>query len=45
MNRAIASNRLFADGFGIISPVADNKTAEEGAINRRVELRIVLDSQ
>ena len=41
INKGIASSRLFADGYGIVNPVADNKTAVGRARNRRVELKII----
>tara|TARA_R110001599_G_scaffold339010_1_gene558323 strand:- start:5008 stop:6417 length:1410 start_codon:yes stop_codon:yes gene_type:complete len=41
MNKGIASSRLFADGYGIVNPIADNKTAIGRASNRRVELKII----
>jgi len=36
----IANNRLTPQGFGPSVPIADNKTAEGRAKNRRVELLI-----
>lgn len=41
INKGIASDRLFADGYGIVNPVADNATAIGRARNRRVELKII----
>lgn len=37
----VAANRLTAKGFGSKNPVADNKTAEGKARNRRVEFKIL----
>lgn len=34
----IAPDRLYADGVGFLAPVAPNATAEERALNRRVEV-------
>lgn len=41
INQGVEENRLSADGYGIINPVADNGTAAGRAANRRVELEIV----
>ena len=37
----VAANRLTAKGFGSKNPIADNKTAEGKARNRRVEFKIL----
>ncbi len=39
IQRGISPSRLKAVGYGKSSPIADNRTAEGRAINRRVELR------
>jgi hypothetical protein len=36
----VSENRLVAKGYGESLPIADNKTAEGRAKNRRVELKI-----
>lgn len=43
VNKGVNANRLSADGYGIANPVADNKTAEGRALNRRVELEIIFN--
>jgi len=40
IERGVAANRLHAVGYGLTRPVADNKTEEGRARNRRVELVI-----
>lgn len=42
INNGVESNRIEADGFGEINPVADNETKEGRAKNRRVEFEILL---
>jgi OOP family OmpA-OmpF porin len=37
-SKGVAANRLTAKGYGKASPVADNKTEEGRARNRRVEI-------
>ncbi|MDR2595250.1 MAG: OmpA family protein [Fibromonadaceae bacterium] len=43
IERGVAANRLQAIGYGLTKPVADNKTEEGRAKNRRVEL-VIKDS-
>jgi OOP family OmpA-OmpF porin len=40
VSRGVSENRLVAKGYGESLPIADNKTAEGRAKNRRVELKI-----
>ena len=44
VEHGIAANRLEAQGFGQERPIADNKTVEGKAKNRRVEFHIVDDN-
>lgn len=39
-SKGVSENRLLARGFGESNPVADNKTAEGRAMNRRIEFKI-----
>ncbi len=39
-SKGIAANRLTAVGFGESNPVADNKTADGRAMNRRIEFKV-----
>jgi OOP family OmpA-OmpF porin len=39
VDRGVSASRLTATGFGELSPVASNDTAEGRALNRRVELK------
>jgi len=41
IGKKIAPQRLTAKGYGETKPVADNKTEEGKAKNRRTELRVV----
>jgi outer membrane protein OmpA-like peptidoglycan-associated protein/tetratricopeptide (TPR) repeat protein len=41
VEKGIKGNRLMAKGFGATRPVADNKTEEGRAQNRRTELRVL----
>jgi OOP family OmpA-OmpF porin len=43
VSRGVSENRLVAKGYGESLPIADNKTAEGRAKNRRVELKIITD--
>ncbi len=43
VSRGVSENRLVAKGYGESLPIADNKTAEGRAKNRRVELKIISD--
>ena len=38
VSRGVASDRISAQGFGLTRPIADNKSAEGRANNRRVEI-------
>ena len=41
ISKGIEKNRIYTEGKGEKSPVADNKTAEGRAKNRRVEIEVV----
>jgi OOP family OmpA-OmpF porin len=41
VSKGIAANRVYTEGKGEKSPVADNKTKEGRAKNRRVEIEVV----
>ncbi|MDQ3846966.1 MAG: OmpA family protein [Bacteroidota bacterium] len=41
ISRGIAANRLTPKGFGAAQPIADNKTEEGRALNRRTELKVL----
>jgi OmpA-OmpF porin, OOP family len=41
VSRGISASRLQAVGRGLTEPIADNKTAEGRALNRRVELKVL----
>ncbi|MFA9213855.1 MAG: OmpA family protein [Candidatus Methylacidiphilales bacterium] len=41
VSKGVAKERLTAKGFGSKNPVANNKTAEGRARNRRVEFKII----
>ena len=41
MTKGIEKNRVYTEGKGEKQPVADNKTAEGRAKNRRVEIEVV----
>ena len=41
VTKGIEKNRVYTEGKGEIQPVADNKTAEGRAKNRRVEIEVV----
>lgn len=41
IQKGIRQDRLVAKGFGATKPVADNKTEEGRALNRRTELKVV----
>jgi OOP family OmpA-OmpF porin len=43
VSRGVSENRLVAKGYGESLPIADNKTVEGRAKNRRVELKIISD--
>lgn len=40
-SKGIENNRVYTEGKGFTQPVADNKTAEGRAKNRRVEVEVV----
>jgi OOP family OmpA-OmpF porin len=41
VSKGIEKNRVYTEGKGLKNPVADNKTAEGRAKNRRVEIEVV----
>lgn len=41
VSKGIESNRIYTEGKGLTQPVADNKTKEGRAKNRRVEVEVV----
>jgi OOP family OmpA-OmpF porin len=41
VSKGIAANRVYTEGKGEKSPVADNKTKEGRSKNRRVEVEVV----
>jgi OOP family OmpA-OmpF porin len=41
VSKGIEKNRVYTEGKGEKQPVADNKTAEGRAKNRRVEIEVV----
>jgi OOP family OmpA-OmpF porin len=41
VSKGIESNRVYTEGKGEKQPVADNKTSEGRAKNRRVEVEVV----
>ena len=41
VSKGIEANRVYTEGKGEKQPVADNKTAEGRAKNRRVEIEVV----
>jgi OOP family OmpA-OmpF porin len=41
VSKGIEANRVYTEGKGTKQPVADNKTAEGRAKNRRVEIEVV----
>jgi OOP family OmpA-OmpF porin len=41
VSKGIDKNRIYTEGKGETSPVADNKTKEGRAKNRRVEIEVV----
>jgi outer membrane protein OmpA-like peptidoglycan-associated protein len=38
ISKGISANRLSSEGYGIIKPIADNKTVAGRTLNRRVEI-------
>jgi OOP family OmpA-OmpF porin len=45
VSQGVRENRLIAKGYGESQPIADNKTEEGRAKNRRVELKVIKDEQ
>ena len=45
VNKGVAATRISTKGYGLEQPMADNKTAEGRAQNRRVEIRSVLKEE
>jgi outer membrane protein OmpA-like peptidoglycan-associated protein len=45
VGKGIAATRLTASGYGQEHPIADNKTPEGRAANRRVELKVSIDKK
>jgi OOP family OmpA-OmpF porin len=41
LSKGVEANRVYTEGKGEKQPVADNKTAEGRAKNRRVEIEVV----
>jgi outer membrane protein OmpA-like peptidoglycan-associated protein len=41
ISKNIPASRLIANGFGETKPVADNRTEEGKALNRRTEMKVV----
>jgi len=41
VSKGVEKNRIYTEGKGETSPVADNKTAEGRAKNRRVEVEVI----
>jgi OOP family OmpA-OmpF porin len=41
VSKGVEKNRVYTEGKGALQPVADNKTAEGRAKNRRVEIEVV----
>jgi outer membrane protein OmpA-like peptidoglycan-associated protein len=41
ISRGVASNRIYAVGFGKTRPIADNSTTAGRAQNRRVEIVVI----
>ena len=41
VSKGVAASRIFVEGKGEAQPVADNKTKEGRAKNRRVEIEVV----
>lgn len=41
VSKGVEKNRIYTEGKGESSPVADNKTAEGRAKNRRVEVEVI----
>jgi OOP family OmpA-OmpF porin len=44
LNRRVLTSGISAKGYGSISPIADNKTEEGREINRRIEIKLLVET-